>query len=134
MSGCEIYSMRPLPKFKLSLIRLVKTHYKKNKRARDSFETLIQNYTPFFDESDSENFPKGAYKPDFEFRKIRFLMPELQGASRRGRFMYVVHQASCSVYPVWVYTHEEYPKRPSDHDLKEQLTIIEMNIVESPPS
>lgn len=66
--------------------------------------------------------------------KFGFFMPELQGASRRGRFMYVVHQASCSVYPVWVYTHEEYPKRPSDHDLKEQLTIIEMNIVESPPS
>jgi hypothetical protein len=98
--------MRPLPKFKLSLIKLVKTHYKKNKRARDSFETLIQNYRetiatdPFCDDSDSENFPKGAYKPDFEFRKIRFLMPELQGASRKGRFMYVVHQASCSVYPV----------------------------------
>ena len=122
------------------MLNLLKLTTKKNKRARDSFETLIQNYTetlakdPFFDESDSENFPKGAYKPDFEFRKIRFLMPELQGASRRGRFMYVVHQASCSVYPIWVYTHEEYPKRPSDQDLREQLTIIEMNIVESPPS
>ena len=102
MPGCEIYSIRPLQKFEISLVKLVKTHYKK----------------------DSENFPKGAYKPDFEFRKIRFLMPELQGASRRGRFMYVVHQNSCSVYPVWVYTHEEYPKRPSDQDLKEQLTII----------
>ena len=143
MSGCEIYSMRPLPKFKLSLIKLVKTHYKKNKRARDSFETLIQKYIetlakdPFFDESDSENFPKGAYKTDFEFRKIRFFMPELQGASRKGRFMYVVYQASCSVYPVWIYTHEEYPKRPSDQELKEQFAIIEeMNIVDvdSPPS
>jgi hypothetical protein len=135
--------MRPLPKFKLSLIRLVKTHYKKNKRARDSFETLIQNYgetlakDPLFDDSDSENFPKGAYKTDFEFRKIRFFMPELQGASRQSRFIYVVHQASCSVYPVWIYTHEEYPKRPSDQELKEQFAIIEeMNIVDvdSPPS
>jgi hypothetical protein len=135
--------MRPLPKFKLSLIRLVKTHYKKNKRARDSFETLIQNYgetlakDPLFDDSDSENFPKGAYKTDFEFRKIRFFMPELQGASRQSRFIYVVYQASCSVYPVWIYTHEEYPKRPSDQELKEQFAIIEeMNIVDvdSPPS
>jgi hypothetical protein len=98
-------------------------------------ETLAKD--PFFDESDSENFPKGAYKPDFEFRKIRFLMSELQGASRKGRFMYVVHQASCSVYPVWIYTHKEYPKRPSDQELKEQFAIIEeMNIVDvdSPPS
>ena len=143
MPGCEIYSIRPLQKFEISLVKLVKTHYKKNKRARDSFETLIQKYIetlakdPLFDESDSENFPKGAYKPDFEFRKIRFLMPELQGASRQGRFMYVVHQASCSVYPVWIYTHEEYPKRPSDQELKEQFAIIEeMNIVDvdSPPS
>ena len=45
--------------------------------------------------------------------------------------MYVVHQASCSVYPIWVYTHEEYPKRPSDQELKEQFAIIEeMNIVD----
>ncbi|AFW93553.1 hypothetical protein ANA_C10759 [Anabaena sp. 90] len=98
-------------------------------------ETLAKD--PLFDESDSENFPKGAYKPDFEFRKIRFLMPELQGASRQGRFMYVVHQASCSVYPVWIYTHEEYRQRPSDQELKEQFAIIEeMNIVDvdSPPS
>ena len=79
MPGCEIYSIRPLPKFEISLVKLVKTHYKKNKRARDSFETLIQKYIetlakdPFFDESDSENFPKGAYKPDFEFRKIPFI-------------------------------------------------------------
>ena len=143
MPGCEIYSIRPLPKFEISLVKLVKTHYKKNKRARDSFETLIQNYgetlakDPLFDDSDSENFPKGAYKTDFEFRKIRFLMSELQGASRKGRFMYVVHQASCSVYPVWIYTHKEYPKRPSDQELKEQFAIIEeMNIVDvdSPPS
>jgi len=141
--GCEIYSIRPLPKFEISLVKLVKTHYKKNKRARDSFETLIQKYIetlakdPLFDDSDKENFPKGAYKPDFEFRKIRFLMPELQGASRIGRFMYVVHQASCSVYPVWVYTHKEYRQRPSDQELKEQFAIIEeMNIVDvdSPPS
>ncbi|MDD1415732.1 hypothetical protein MEN41_14170 [Dolichospermum sp. ST_con] len=54
-------------------------------KVSDSFETLIQNYRetlgedPLFDDSDSKNFPKGAYKPDFEFRKIRFLMPELQG-------------------------------------------------------
>jgi hypothetical protein len=46
---------------------------------------LIQNYRetlakdPLFDDSDSNNFPKGAYKLDFEFRKIRFLIPELQG-------------------------------------------------------
>jgi hypothetical protein len=141
--GCEIYSIRPLTKFELSLGRLVKSHYKKNKRARDSFEVLINGYIdtlskdPLFDDSDSENFPKGAYKPDFEFRKIRFFMPELQGASRRGRFMYVVHQASCSVYPIWVYTHEEYSKRPSDQELKEQFAIIEeINIVDvdSPPS
>lgn len=127
----------------LVLVGLLKVTTKKNKRARDSFEVLINGYIdtlskdPLFDDSDSENFPKGAYKPDFEFRKIRFFMPELQGASRRGRFMYVVHQASCSVYPIWVYTHEEYSKRPSDQELKEQFAIIEeINIVDvdSPPS
>ncbi|WP_266889042.1 hypothetical protein [Trichormus azollae] len=38
---------------------------------------------PFFDDSDGDNFPKGTDKPDFVFRKIRFFMPELQGASCR---------------------------------------------------
>ncbi len=140
MSGCKTYSMRPLEKFSLSLNKVVKSHYKKNVRARDSFQALVKSYIeilredPFFDNSNSENFPKGCYKPDFDFRKIRFSMPELEGASRLGRFMYVVHKASCSVFPMWVYTHEEYPKRPSDSEIENQLFIIEQQISIIPPS
>ncbi|AFZ23624.1 hypothetical protein Cylst_1334 [Cylindrospermum stagnale PCC 7417] len=140
MSGCEAYQIRPLEKFSLSFEKVVKSHYRKNKQARVLFETLIDEYItilrkqPLFDESDSENFPKGCYKPDFDFRKIRFFMPDLRGASRKGRLMYVVHQDSCSVFLVWVYTHEEYPKRPSDGELREQLLLIEKDVLVVPPS
>jgi hypothetical protein len=55
-------------------------------------------------------------------------MPELQGASRYGRLMYVVHEVQHVVYLVWVYTHEEFEKRPSDNDLKDEFTVIQQDV------
>lgn len=134
MPGCEIYSTKPLDKFKSTLSNLVKKHYKKNKRAKSDFEKLVYEYfdilrkNPYFSGSDSEGFPKGHYKPDFGFRKIRFIMPELEGGSRKGRLMYVVHESSCTVFPFWIYTHEEHPKRPNDNEIAKELLKIEREI------
>ncbi|WP_202895817.1 hypothetical protein [Iningainema tapete] len=75
--------------------------------------------------SEDEGFPKGCYQPVFKFRKIKFGMPELQGAAECGRLMYVIHEEQCIVYLLWVYTHAEFPKRPSDDDLRREFTTIQ---------
>lgn len=138
MSGCEAYQIKPLEKFESSFEKLIKSHYRKNKRARNSFEELIESFieelrnNPSSNSiSEDEGFPKDCYKPEFQFRKIRFRMPELQGAAKFGRLMYVVHEAQRVVYLVWVYTHEEFAKRPSDDELRRAFVAIQQEAEQS---
>lgn len=142
MSGCENYQIRPLERFNSSYIRLIKNHYRRNARARNSFEKLIESYieelrkNPSSNQiSNDESFPKGCSNQVFQFRKIRFKAPELQGAARYGRLMYVVYEPRCVVYLVWVYTHEEFGtkncQRPLDSDLRQEFTAIQEDIEQS---
>ncbi|KYC41659.1 hypothetical protein WA1_16580 [Scytonema hofmannii PCC 7110] len=138
MSGCITYQIKRLDKFESSFDKLVKAHYRKNKRARSSFENLIDYFidelrkNPSFELSDDENFPKGCNKIDFQFRKIRFNMPELQGAARYGRLMYIVHEPQHTVYLLWVYTHEEFRKRPGDDELRREFNSIQQRAQQEP--
>ncbi|MEH1780916.1 MAG: hypothetical protein V7K67_34290 [Nostoc sp.] len=75
--------------------------------------------------SEDEGFPKKAYRTDFKFRKIRFRAPGLDGAAKKCRFMYVVNETKCIVYLFWIYTHTEYPGRPSDDELRREFAIIQ---------
>jgi hypothetical protein len=138
VSGCETYQIVPLERFESSLKKLIKNHYRKNERARNSFLDLIDNFIKELREnpcsnyfSDDENFPKGSYDQKLKFRKIKFRTPELKGASGCGRLMYVVCETRCTFYLVWVYTHEEFSKRPSDDDLRGEFVVIQQNIEQS---
>ncbi|MEH2382788.1 MAG: hypothetical protein V7K27_28535 [Nostoc sp.] len=132
MTGCEAYQIEPLEKFETSLEKLIRKHYRKNERARDSFEELVNGYISQLREnpssnsfSDDENFPKGTYRTDFKFRKIRFRAPGLDGAAKKCRFMYVVNETKRVVYLFWIYTHTEYPQRPSDDELRREFIGIQ---------
>ncbi|RUS95598.1 hypothetical protein DSM106972_089540 [Dulcicalothrix desertica PCC 7102] len=138
MSGCEAYQIVPLKRFETSLKKVIKSHYRKNERARSSFLELVDYYieqlrenpgsNPF---SEDESFPKGCYDSKFKFRKIKFKTPELDGAAGCGRLMYVLCEEKCTVYLVWVYTHEEFEKRPPEDDLRSEFTTIQENVEES---
>ncbi|WP_322701435.1 hypothetical protein [Nostoc sp. DedQUE08] len=78
--------------------------------------------------SEDEGFPKGSHQPDFKFRKIKFRTPELDGAAGQCRFMYVVYEARHIVYLLWIYTHEEFAKRPSDDDLRKEFVGIQQEV------
>ncbi|MBZ8181583.1 hypothetical protein [Oscillatoria salina] len=51
-------------------------------------------------------------------------MPNLQGASEQGRLIYLVNQNERMIVLVWIYTHEEFAKRPPDKTLKQILQEI----------
>ncbi|WP_099065839.1 hypothetical protein [Nostoc linckia] len=135
MTGCEAYQMRRLERFDISLKKLIKSHYRKNERARNSFLELVEHYIDKLREnpssnsfSEDEGFPKGSHQPDFKFRKIKFRTPELDGAAGQCRFMYVVYDARRIVYLLWIYTHEDFPKRPSDDDLRREFIGIQQEV------
>lgn len=135
MSGCEVYQIVPLERFETSLKKVIKNHYRKNERARGSFLELIEYYIAQLREnpgsnsfSEDESFPKGCYDSKFKFKKIKFKTPELNGASGCGRFMYVLCEEKSRVYLVWIYTHNEFEKRPPEDDLRSEFAIIQENI------
>ncbi|MDZ8104711.1 MAG: hypothetical protein RM338_03685 [Nostoc sp. DedQUE12a] len=132
MTGCEAYRIEQLERFEISLEKLIKSHYRKNERARNSFLELVNDYISQLREnpssnsfSEDEGFPKGTYQSDFKFRKIRFRAPELDGAAKKCRFMYVVNETKRVVYLLWIYTHEEFRTRPSDDDLRREFVGIQ---------
>lgn len=144
MDGCEAYQIKPLTRFEISYKQIIKKHYRKDQRARDAFEEMVDSYisqlqeTPSSNDiSDDEGFPKGEYSQDFEFRKIRFSLPGLRGQAKYGRLMYVVYKPKCLVYLMWIYTHEEFGgknktnKRPPDPDLKREFNLIKEDIKDS---
>ncbi|MFN6518659.1 MAG: hypothetical protein RMY29_029795 [Nostoc sp. CreGUA01] len=137
MTGCEAYRIEQLERFEISLKKLIKSHYRKNERARNSFLELVNDYISQLREnpssnsfSEDEGFPKGTYQSDFKFRKIRFRAPELDGAAKKCRFMYVVNETKRVVYLLWIYTHEEFRTRPSDDDLRREFVGIQQQTEE----
>ncbi|MGK7929050.1 MAG: hypothetical protein AB4290_28080 [Spirulina sp.] len=58
-------------------------------------------------------------------------MPDLKGASGQGRLMYLVDREKYEIELVWIYTHEEFPKRPSERNLKQILEEIQQTRGES---
>lgn len=53
---------------------------------------------------------------NWEFRKIEFSFSK--GASGQIRIMYFVDLTTKIIKPIWIYSHEQFSKRPSDKDLK----------------
>jgi hypothetical protein len=52
---------------------------------------------------------------DWEFRKIEFTFAK--GASGQIRIMYFFDTANKIIKPIWIYSHEQFSKRPADKDL-----------------
>ncbi len=125
---------------------LLKTHYRRDRKQGCVFDSLIDSYldqikdAPFLSvllPLDSkatianEPFPENAFLEGLVFRKIRFIMPGLFKLARYGRLIYVVYSAEFLIFPICLYTHLKYPKRPPDKDLKRELTLINTYIEEN---
>lgn len=133
MSGCEIYRIVPLQRFSDSFQDLINYHYRHDANARKKFEDLVSDYIsndlttkPLKNEtSDREKFPAKTAKDGVHFRKKRWSsLPCLEGKSKLGRLIYAVIPSKCTVYLIWIYTHDEHEGRPDDKDLKQSLLEI----------
>jgi hypothetical protein len=56
------------------------------------------------------------------FHKLEFRISK--GASGQIRLMYLVNTITCVIKPVWIYSHEQFAKRPGDKDLKSVIKEI----------
>ena len=122
MTGSTPFSIEASDKFNRSFKELKKVH-------RDSFvalvaktlEALIDDQQP--NNSRTEPLPGKTQLPEewtFHKLEIRFS----KGASGPLRLMYLVNATTCTIRLVWIYSHEQFAKRPADDDLKSVIREI----------
>ena len=129
MTGSGNYQTKPLSNFSTSYKKLVKKHYRKNRKARQEFEELVKRFLelvryqpmPPEDMGHREPWPTGAAREGFELWKLDFHMPSLSGQAGEGRLIYLLDEAGRAVYPVWIYTHHDFGGRPPEKELARLL-------------
>ena len=139
MDEPRIYKKVNSGNFENDLAKLEKAHYRKDKKSRNEFNCLIEFYLnqitkePYCKELihlgvrafiANEPLPVNVESNGFAFRKIRFSMPGLVKLARYGRLIYVVNDTHLLIFPISIYTHIEYPKRPPNKDLKREFSFI----------
>ncbi len=84
-------------------------------------EDLVEDQYPI--NSRNEPLPgKIQLAEGWTFHKLEFRISK--GASGQIRLMYLVNTITCVIKPVWIYSHEQFAKRPGDKDLKSVIKEI----------
>lgn len=116
MTGSTPFSIEQSENFKRSFKKLAKVH--KNTlvdRVASVLENLIDNQYP--QNSRSEPLPGKIKLPEgWTFHKLEFRVSK--GASGQIRLMYLVNTPDRTIKLVWIYSHEQFAKRPAEKELK----------------
>lgn len=122
MTGSTPFSIEASDNFNRSFKKLAKVH-------RDSFAALIAKILEdLIDEqypsnSRNEPLPGKIHLPEgWTFHKLELWVSK--GASGQIRLMYLVNATTCTIRLVWIYSHEQFSKRPTDDDLKSAIREI----------
>lgn len=129
MTTSKSYQIKPSANFETSYQKLIRSHYRKAPQALERFNSFVSELLrgltlkprlgpPY---SYREPWPKGSNREGWELWKFYFDMPGFTGASGQARLMYLIHEESLTVHPLWVYTHAEFEGRPADKDLQKVL-------------
>lgn len=122
MTGSIPFSIEYSENFNRSFKKLAKVH--KNSFVElitETLEDLIDDQYPH--NSRKEPLPGKIQLPEgwtFHKLEIRFS----KGASGQIRLMYLVNATTYTIKLVWIYSHEQFAKRPTDADLKSIIREI----------
>jgi mRNA-degrading endonuclease YafQ of YafQ-DinJ toxin-antitoxin module len=84
-------------------------------------EELIDN--PYPNKTRNEPLPNKTQLPEeWTFYKLEICYAK--GASGQIRLMYLVNETTYTIKLVWIYSHEQFAKRPSDQDLRRTISEI----------
>lgn len=116
MTGSTPFSIEESDHFKRSFKKLAKIHKAKFiDLIANTLEELIDN--PYPNNSRNEPLPGKIQLPEGRtFHKLELWFAK--GASGQIRLMYLVSSTTYTIIPVWIYSHEQFAKRPPDGDIK----------------
>lgn len=123
MAGSIHFSIEESENFKRSFKKLAKAHKNNNfvELASIILEDLIENQYP--QNSWEEPIPRKIQLPSgWTFHKLGFTV--CKGASGQIRLMYLVDITACVVKPMWIYSHEQFAKRPPDPEIRSVMKEI----------
>lgn len=126
MTGSNPFSIEKSNYFNRSFKKLAKTMAKSHKdnfleSIAKTLEDLIED--PYQNNSRLEPLPRKLKLPEgWTFHKIEIWVSK--GASGQIRLMYLVNLKTRIIRLVWIYSHEQFAKRPSDIDLKSVMAEI----------
>lgn len=116
MPGSTPFLIEETENFKRSFKKLAKTH-------GAGFVGLIaENLAALTEDqyppnSRKEPLPRSIQLPEeWTFHKLEIRVSK--GASGQIRLMYLVNTTDRVIRPAWIYSHEQFAKRPADKDLK----------------
>lgn len=126
MTGLTPFSIEESEFFKRSLKKLLKSSNKVLQKSLISslssiLEELIQY--PYPSKSRQEPISKKVRLPnDWKFYKLELKLAK--GASGQIRLMYLVNEEEKIIKPLWIYSHEQFAKRPLDGDISNAIKSI----------
>lgn len=122
MTGSTPFSIEESENFKRSFKKLAKVHGSSFvKLVVEVLEDLIDDQYPR--NSRNESLPgKVRLTEEWTFHKLEFKFAK--GASGQIRLMYLVNETECVIKLVWIYSHEQFSKRPTNRDLKSVIKEI----------
>lgn len=122
MTGSTPFSIEKSDNFQRSFKKLAKFHGNSFVEiVAQVLEDLIEDQYP--NNSRQEPLPGKIQLPEgWTFHKLELRFSK--GASGQIRLMYLVNVTACKISLVWIYSHEQFTKRPADADLKSVIQEI----------
>ncbi|NET60087.1 MAG: hypothetical protein F6K47_29255 [Symploca sp. SIO2E6] len=122
MTGSNPFLIEESDNFKRSFKKLAKVHGTDFLEfIAGVLEDLIEHQYP--NNSRKEPLPGKIKLPEeWTFHKLELRVSK--GASGQIRLMYLVNATTCTIKLVWIYSHEQFPKRPADADIKSTIKEI----------
>jgi len=122
VTGSTPFSIESSDNFQRSFKKLAKVHGNSFvELITKTLEDLIDDRYPR--NSRNEPLPGKIQLPEgWTFHKLELWVAK--GASGQIRLMYLVNATTCTIKLVWIYSHEQFAKRPADADLKSVIREI----------
>lgn len=122
MTGSTPFLIDKTANFKRSFKKLAKVYGNDFiKVVAEILENLIEEQYP--KDSHQEPLPGKIKLPEsWTFHKLDFKYGK--GASGQIRLMYLVNDVEFIIKPIWIYSHEQFAKRPGDKELKNVIKDV----------
>ena len=120
MTGSNPFLLEKTENFERSFKKLAKS-YKSKSQQQQFFATIASCIEelildPYPPKSRTEPLPRGIKLSD-DWRFYKLVIVVAKGASGQVRLMYLVDETHKIIKPLWIYTHQQFAKRPPDQDI-----------------